>query len=156
MFAQSVGPSDLYPRAPGVVITLWLHTIGIVVDRVPATAEHMFLARYVRLSLHDMQVSMLRSVAMNGVTADEVGRSINATGSRNTGTTVCLIRLGAVIPSGIAIPTQSKDNHQSGCRWRELLQPRNLREHQHVGHTAGCQTMQMTAHPSRRDTPERE
>jgi len=102
MFAQSVGPSDLYPRTPGVVMALWFHTTGIVVDRVPATAEHMFLARFVRLSLNDMQVSLLRSGAMNGVMADEVGRSINATGSRNTGTTVCLIRLGAVIPSGKA------------------------------------------------------
>ena len=41
---------------------------------------------------------------MDGLGVDEVGRSINGTGSRNTGATVCLIRLGAATPVGKASP----------------------------------------------------
>ena len=38
-----------------------------------------------------------RLAAMNGVTADEIGRSINGTGSRHTGVTPCLKRLGVAV-----------------------------------------------------------
>ena len=38
-----------------------------------------------------------RLAAMDGISADEVGRSINGTGSRATGATICLKRLGVAV-----------------------------------------------------------